>query len=101
MLEHGVQNEVNALATLLGKVLPAYYPNLAYVEEGCTVLKKDGKSFLVVSPDGSGRAEAAVASFHRVTFFMIAHALSFCKCLSTRRQGTLVRFNGFFVTYMP
>ena len=56
--EHGTTNERNAIATLAGKFLPMFLPNLAYVEEGCyfiySCLNKE-KPVLAVSPDGSLR----------------------------------------------
>ena len=51
---HGLVNEKNALGVLVSRVLPAYYPNIDYVEEGCRVLKNDNQIFGVVSPDGRG-----------------------------------------------
>jgi len=33
-MAHGVESEINAVATLVGKVLPFYYPNCKYIEEG-------------------------------------------------------------------
>ncbi|KAK7092212.1 hypothetical protein V1264_008000 [Littorina saxatilis] len=57
-LEHGQRNELNAVATLVGKIFPAFYPHLRYIEEGCIVLERNDKNFLVVSPDGSGRTDA-------------------------------------------
>jgi hypothetical protein len=61
-LEYGQVNEVNALATLLGKVLPAYLPTVHFVEEGCYSEKAvdpiPDKPLLITSPDGSGRTTA-------------------------------------------
>jgi hypothetical protein len=54
-LQHGVDNEPKAVATLVSKVLPMFYPDLIFYEEGC--YKKDIKEnkSIVVSPDGSCR----------------------------------------------
>lgn len=56
-LSHGTKHEHDAIATLVGRFLPAYYPNAIFVEEGCYVLPADTADiFCVVSPDGSIRA---------------------------------------------
>jgi hypothetical protein len=53
--QHGTLNERNCIATLVGKVLPALYPEICFYEEGCYVVEEGDNPFLVVSPDGSGR----------------------------------------------
>ena len=45
------KNEINATATLACKIMPAYFPDLSYVEEGCYLLNEQGSDFMVVSPD--------------------------------------------------
>ena len=40
-------------------MLPIYYPDLTFVEEGCFVLNENGRPIIVVSPDGSGRQNAS------------------------------------------
>ena len=53
-LDHGTRNEKHAVATLSGKFLPIFYPELNYVEEGCYLVDGQTKSHLLeVSPDGS------------------------------------------------
>ena len=53
-LEHGSLSEINATATLTGKVIPMYYPDCKYIEEGAhVVLSSDNKPTVLVSPDGS------------------------------------------------
>lgn len=54
-MKYGNDNEINALATLVGKIMPAFYPHLKFREDGCTVvdLKQNG-DFIIVSGDGSG-----------------------------------------------
>lgn len=52
-MKHGSENEINAVATLVSKILPSLYPEETYVEEGCEILKAGDKTFMVVSPDGS------------------------------------------------
>lgn len=56
-MQHGCDNEVNAIATLSSKVLPAFYPSLLLIEEGCIMIKHEGHPFLAVSPDGSIRPD--------------------------------------------
>ena len=52
---HGTENENNAKSTLLTKVLPVYYPELIYYEEGCYTMSHNDQTLLLVSPDGSAR----------------------------------------------
>ena len=53
LFDRGAKEEPNALATLVGKILPVYFPALKYFEDGCNVISlKNG--YLVVSGDGSG-----------------------------------------------
>ena len=55
-LEHGTEKEIHAVATLIGRFLPIYYPRLHFVEEGCYVLSGKNVDILgEVSPDGSIR----------------------------------------------
>lgn len=55
-MEYGTLHEIDAVATVTGKVLPFLYPDYNYYEEGCVkVPYKDHMSFMVVSPDGSFR----------------------------------------------
>ena len=58
-MQYGVDHEIDAVATMVGKVLPVYYPDLTFVEEGCFVLNENGRPLIVVSPDGSGRQNAS------------------------------------------
>lgn len=53
ILEHGTSQDINALVTLLGKILPVYYPHLLYKEDGCEVIPL-GDSKAVSSGDGTG-----------------------------------------------
>lgn len=52
-MQHGTDSEIHAIATLVGKVLPFYFPTLKYVEEGAHEIKRDDEPFLLISPDGS------------------------------------------------
>jgi hypothetical protein len=51
-MDHGTKSEINAVATLTGKILPVYFPTLKYIEEGSHVIIHDDVNILV-SPDGS------------------------------------------------
>ncbi|KAK7507914.1 hypothetical protein BaRGS_00000879 [Batillaria attramentaria] len=61
-MQHGSDNEINAIATLVAKVLPVFFPNTAYVEEGCELLHLNQDPFMVISPDGSVREIQAETS---------------------------------------
>ena len=56
-MKYGTDHEIDAVATMVGKVLPIYHPDLTYIEEGCYVLSENDKPLIVVSPDGSGRQD--------------------------------------------
>ena len=51
----GTDNEINALATLVCKIMPLFYPNTCYTEFGCHVIEYKGMPFCVVSPNGAIR----------------------------------------------
>ncbi|XP_052268567.1 uncharacterized protein LOC127869949 [Dreissena polymorpha] len=62
-MKHGQDNEINAVATLVGKILPVVLPDLVYCEEGCVVVHDECLNpFLVVSPDGSLRRDVSMKS---------------------------------------
>ena len=54
MFEYGTANEVNALATLLAKIIPVYYPGVKYREDGCIVMDMSDSAYAVISGDGTG-----------------------------------------------
>lgn len=55
-LKHGTECEMYAVATLVGRFLPIYFPEYHFVEEGCYVLAGENIDVLgEVSPDGSIR----------------------------------------------
>ena len=54
-IQFGTNNEINAIATLVCKIMPLYCPNTCYTEFGCHVIDYKGKPFCVVSPDGAIR----------------------------------------------
>lgn len=53
MFDYGTEQEINAIGTLVGKILPVYFPNLVYRENGCEKIPL-GDSYAVISGDGSG-----------------------------------------------
>ena len=60
-MQYGSEQEINAIATLVAKVLPVYFPDMCFCEEGCYVLpNSNGASKFAVSPDGSIRKNVTV-----------------------------------------
>jgi hypothetical protein len=53
-MEHGVKNEINVVTTIVAKVLPVFFPELVFYEEGCYKLVHDTIP-IIVSPHGSCR----------------------------------------------
>ena len=51
-MEYGKFNEINGVATLVGKILPSLFPALSFSEKGCIKVNVDD-SHIIVSPDGS------------------------------------------------
>ena len=56
MMDHGSENELHAVATVVTKVLPVLNPDLKFFEEGCYPFEMNGVP-AVVSPDGSCRQD--------------------------------------------
>lgn len=55
-MDYGNVHEIDAIATVPSLILPLFYPDLKYFEEGCLKVPHErNESFLVVSPDGSFR----------------------------------------------
>ena len=52
-MKYGTDNEINAVATVTGRILPVVYPKMKCFEEGCLPVELNDSPFLVVSPDGS------------------------------------------------
>jgi hypothetical protein len=52
---HGTSNEINAMATLLSKVMPVYQPQNKLYEVGSYVEMHNEQLFFISSPDGEGR----------------------------------------------
>ena len=51
-MKYGSEREIDGIATVVARVIPAVLPTLEYYEELCVrVANKDKNSFLVVSPD--------------------------------------------------
>jgi hypothetical protein len=86
-MEFGVLHELDAIATLSGKVLPFLFPTLQYFEEGCVKVSSTNKDdFMVVSPDGSLRSSSekepqlmyenkckAPSSYNPTAYYSIPH----------------------------
>ena len=53
LLEYGTSQEINALGSLVGKIIPVYLPDLKYQEDGCVIIPF-GDTRAVVSGDGTG-----------------------------------------------
>ncbi|CAC5409745.1 unnamed protein product [Mytilus coruscus] len=51
-MPHGIVSEVHAIATLVGKIVPLYHPDLQFVEEGDRIIFCEDRPFILVSPDG-------------------------------------------------
>ncbi|CAH1779699.1 unnamed protein product, partial [Owenia fusiformis] len=51
-MEFGTRNEPNAIATLVGKIMPVYFPEYTYLEEGSRIIKHDDSSSILSSLDG-------------------------------------------------
>lgn len=49
-MQHGTDNEINAVSTLVSQVIPTMFPGMTYFEDGCIKLFDD---FMIVSPDGT------------------------------------------------
>ncbi len=55
LLKYGKENEINGLATIVGKVIPAFFPTLVVQEEGCEVIPIGDKGHIAISSgDGAG-----------------------------------------------
>ncbi|OWF49631.1 hypothetical protein KP79_PYT22905 [Mizuhopecten yessoensis] len=52
LMKHGSDNEINAVATLVSKVLPDFLPRYSFFEEGCYIVFQENTLALLVSPDG-------------------------------------------------
>ncbi|CAH1799200.1 unnamed protein product [Owenia fusiformis] len=52
-MQHGSDSEIHAVATLVSKILPVYYPSMVFREDGCKVLQVTDCLRIVVSGDGS------------------------------------------------
>lgn len=62
-MTHGTENEINAAATLVGKVMPMFCVEEKLYEEGFVNIKStNNASFMVVSPDGSIRSSDSLES---------------------------------------
>ena len=89
-MQYGTENEINAIATMVGKVLPVIAPEQIYVEEGCIKIEYQNQTFMVVSPDGSLRSSQTNETIGAVEFkcpTKISHTevpkRYYLQCLST------------------
>ena len=41
-MSFGTEHEIDAIATLVGRIIPFYYPAVVFREEGCSVLNYGG-----------------------------------------------------------
>ena len=57
-IDFGTDNEINAIVTLVFKILPVYHPNLSYFVVGVYCIKHSDQDFMIISPDGSLQDEA-------------------------------------------
>ncbi|VDI03707.1 Hypothetical predicted protein [Mytilus galloprovincialis] len=53
LFDYGTAQEINAIGTLVVKIIPVYFPQLQYREDGCKILPI-GDSYAIISGDGSG-----------------------------------------------
>ena len=55
-MQYGSEHEIDGIATVAARVIPALFPSVEYFEEGCKAVS-DGTNdhFMIVSPDGSLR----------------------------------------------
>ena len=51
-LQHGTSHEIDAKATLLGKIMPIYCPGKVFKDVGSYILLHNEKTFCIASPDG-------------------------------------------------
>lgn len=52
LFDYGTANESNGVATLVGVVIPHFFPEVSFVEEGCYEVSVDSTPVMLVSPDG-------------------------------------------------
>ncbi|KAH3865264.1 hypothetical protein DPMN_028303 [Dreissena polymorpha] len=62
-MNHGSTNEINAIATIVGKIMPVFYPNFTFYEVGAhNIRDKHGTPVMVISPDGALRCNGKIVS---------------------------------------
>ena len=52
-MQHGIENEKNGLATLMGKVMPVFYPGCIFQDDDCMKKGLPLNRSMVISGDGS------------------------------------------------
>lgn len=70
--EYGTRNELNAVATLISRYLPAFHPTTCFYEEGCYTCSHESKINLIVSP---------MEVFVAVTNILFSESKSNVQCL--------------------
>ncbi|WAQ97365.1 hypothetical protein MAR_030055 [Mya arenaria] len=58
--DYWTRNELNAVASLVSTVFPAFEAGASLYEEGCYVVENDGRPSIVIIPDGSLRKDSNV-----------------------------------------
>ena len=46
-MDYVTKHEIDAIATLVSKILPALYPSLQYFEEGCSIIRLKNRPFFL------------------------------------------------------
>ncbi|CAG2191099.1 unnamed protein product [Mytilus edulis] len=59
LFDYGTEQEINGIGTLVGKIIPVYFPSLILVEDGCEKIPI-GDSYAIISGDGSGTTASNV-----------------------------------------
>ena len=65
-LDDGTKHEPDAVATLAIYVLPHFFPDLSFLEEGSRIISHEGKPLILVSPDGSLCDNASAVLFREL-----------------------------------
>lgn len=62
-MEHVVENEINAVATIVGNIVPVFEQDLMLCEENCLHIRTDSREvFMVVSPDVTLRDDRRIVT---------------------------------------
>ena len=88
-MDYGAHNEINAIATLVGKILPFYQATQSYVEVGCHKVNISNEPLLVVSPDGALAEKQRLNTDHT---YQATHAIEI-KCPTSQAFVTPVHYS--------